>query len=792
MFDLESFSLEDMYRCSASLRTVGEGAATADDAAQRIVSHLFECFRAPENGAPACLLVRLFRTVPTSSLSPRETAEVIAAVGPDEVPNMVLSLRASRGVQPSWNDPLRSRAHQLIPLASPRVLARMPMINGLITQLGLPPEIFSGSPFDVDDPRALFDVFHVEDARGSPLVPDQAEFVQPFGVRSALGFGGVFQPSQVFVVVLFSSVTVPRATAQLFRLVAPSVALALLASGRDICSLETRIEAYQRVLRHHEQIALSHQWRLVDLTQRLTRSLAERQKFEALVENSSDFIGIADADGRAVYLNPAGRGMAELDPSIDLSKTHIGDFYGGVAREHMERVVIPTTLREERWEGETSLRGWRTNASIPVSDHHFTIRDPETHSLLGIGTVSRDISDKRRADEERERLLANEREARAEAQAANRTKDDFLAFLGHELRNPLAPILTALELMRLRGHRSREQEVIGRQATHMARLVDDLLDVSRIARGKVQLHAALTEISWVVHRAVEMASPLLEQRKQRLSIEVPERGLSVYADAGRLAQVISNLLANASKYSGVGTEVQIAAERRDDLLLLRVRDQGIGIAADRLASIFDSFVQHRDAGQEAISGLGLGLSIVRSLVHLHGGSVRARSDGPGKGSEFVVELPLAASDAPARAFRPDELLATPQLAPEHRRRVLVVDDNQDAAEMLSAALSELGHEVKVANDGPSALKLAQQFQPQIALLDIGLPVMDGYELARRLLESRDRSVGLQLIAVTGYGQDSDRRRALDAGFTEHLVKPINLQSLADAFADDAHAIQRAT
>ena len=792
MFDLESFSLEDMYRCSASLRAAGEGATTADDAAQRIVSCLFECFRAPESGAPVCPLVRLFRTVPTSSLSPEETAEVIDAVGPDELPNMVLSLRASRGVQPFWNEPARSRAHRLIPLASPRVLERMPMISGLIAQLGLPPGVFSGSPFGPDDPCALFDVFHVEDARGSPLVPDQAEFVQPFGVRSALGFGGVFQPSQVFVVVLFSSVTVPRATAQLFRLVAPSVALALLASGRDIYSLETRIEAYQRVLRHHEQVALSHQWCLVDLTQRLTRSLAERQKFEALVENSSDFIGIADADGRAVYLNPAGRGMAELPPSIDLSKACIGDFYVGPAREHMESVVIPTTLREERWEGETALRSWRTNAAIPVSDHHFTIRDPETRCLLGIGTVSRDISDKRRADEERERLLANEREARAEAQTANRTKDDFLAFLGHELRNPLAPILTALELMRLRGHRSREQEIIGRQATHMARLVDDLLDISRIARGTVQLHATLMEISWVVHRAVEMASPLLEQREQRLAIDVPESGLMVHADEDRLAQVISNLLTNASKYSEVGTEVRLTAEPRANLLLLRVLDQGVGIAADRLASIFDSFVQHREAGQATTSGLGLGLSIVRSLVHLHGGSVAARSDGPGKGSEFLVELPLATSDAPARSSQPDEPLATPLLSPDQRRRVLVVDDNQDAAEMLHLALSELGHEVKVANDGPSALEIARQFQPQIALLDIGLPVMDGYELARRLLESRDRSASLQLIAVTGYGQDSDRRRALDAGFTAHLVKPINLESLAEAFADGSLSGRRTT
>ena len=275
--------------------------------------------------------------------------------------------------------------------------------------------------------------------------------------------------------------------------------------------------------------------------------------------------------------------------------------------------MIPTTLNEERWEGETELRNWRTNTPIPVSDHHFTIREPETHRLLGLGTVTRDISDKRRADEERERLLANEREARAEAQAANRTKDDFLAFLGHELRNPLAPILTALELMRLPTviDRANRRSSSGRPPTWPGWWT--ICSTFRGSRaGKIHLHPTLTEISCVVLRAVEMASPLFEQREQRLLIEVPRKGLSVCADPGRLAQVISNLLTNASRYSGIGTEVRITAERGDGVLTLRVRDQGVGISACMLDSIFDSFVQHREAGQDAISRAGsIGLAIVR-------------------------------------------------------------------------------------------------------------------------------------------------------------------------------------
>jgi CheY-like chemotaxis protein len=311
---------------------------------------------------------------------------------------------------------------------------------------------------------------------------------------------------------------------------------------------------------------------------------------------------------------------------------------------------------------------------------------------------------------------------------------------------------------------------------HLVRLVDDLLDVARITRGKVELRREPVELASVVVRGIELASPLLEQRHQRLAVNVPPDGLTVLADNDRLAQVVSNLLTNAAKYSEPGSQICIEAGRVGDKARLLVRDEGIGIAPDMLDSIFESFVQHRQALDRASGGLGLGLAIVRSLVRLHGGTVRARSDGPGKGSEFEVELPLGDGLAVIEASGDSDRLylhePVPQAAP-CPDRVLVVDDNQDGAEILAETLRELGHVVEIAHDGPSALEIAQRFRPQLALLDIGLPVMDGYELAGHL-----RELGpIRLVAVTGYGQETDRRRSQEAGFSAHLVKPVDLDVL---------------
>jgi signal transduction histidine kinase len=376
--------------------------------------------------------------------------------------------------------------------------------------------------------------------------------------------------------------------------------------------------------------------------------------------------------------------------------------------------------------------------------------------------------------------LASERQRLAEvlsrAEEAIRAKDEFLAMLSHELRNPLAPIVTALHLMRLRADAAgtaREREVIERQVAHLVRLVDDLLDVSRMTRGKVRLELRVVDAGEVVSRAVELASPLLEERRHALEVVV-EPGLRLHADPNRVAQVVSNLLTNAAKYTDPGGRVTVRAARDGDLARIAVSDTGIGLSPALVPRIFDLFVQGERDLDRAPGGLGIGLTIVRTMVELHGGHVRAESEGVGRGSTFTAWLPLAA--AAELAARP----ATPAPAPARAGvRVLVVDDNQDAAELLAEALGERGHEPHVAFDGPSALALADRIHPRVALLDLGLPVMDGYELARRLRASPDGR-DLILVAVTGYGQEMDRRASALAGFAEHLVKPVELERVCAA------------
>ena len=397
--------------------------------------------------------------------------------------------------------------------------------------------------------------------------------------------------------------------------------------------------------------------------------------------------------------------------------------------------------------------------------------------VQGIMVFGFEVTDLVRARDEREALIARENAARQEAEAANRSKDEFLAMLGHELRNPLAPIVTALHLLNLRdGDRNqKERSIIERQVTHLVRLVDDLLDVSRITSGKIELKREATELAEVVAKAIELASPLLERRRHELVVTVPRHGLVVDCDAARLAQVVSNLLANAAKYTEAGGRVTIVAERLGETIELRVRDNGIGIAQEMLSKVFDAFTQETQALARSQGGLGLGLAIVRSLVAMHGGTVSARSGGLGQGAEFLVRLP--ASVAVVKSS-----IATPVPSSETAVRldqgfsVLVVDDNEDAAEMICDALTAWGYTVRVAHDGPGALRLVPHFTPRVALLDIGLPVMDGYELARLL----QRAPGLQktrLVALTGYGQASDRQHTTEAGFDAHLVKPIDMDEL---------------
>jgi signal transduction histidine kinase len=381
----------------------------------------------------------------------------------------------------------------------------------------------------------------------------------------------------------------------------------------------------------------------------------------------------------------------------------------------------------------------------------------------------------------------------ARAEEANLAKDEFLAMLGHELRNPLSPMLTAITLMRTRlGDAAlKERQIIERQLNHMARLVDDLLDVARIRRGSLKLSRRCVELSQVVQRAVEMASPLLDERSHRLSVQVPVEGARVHVDSHRLAQAVAKLLMNAAKYTPQRGSVVVSAELRAESVILHVRDDGIGIEGGLLSRVFEPFVQRRQALDRSEGGLGLGLTIARRLVELHGGVISASSEGMGAGSTFSIELALADASASTVPSPPSSSLDAPRSSsragafpsdtnldrrPRRSVRVMVVDDNVDAAEMLADALRAGGHEVAVANDGPSALSLAETFQPELALLDIGLPVMNGFDLAERL-KARLSDAPPLFVAVTGYGRPADRARTKQVGFAEHLVKPIDLVRL---------------
>jgi signal transduction histidine kinase len=392
-----------------------------------------------------------------------------------------------------------------------------------------------------------------------------------------------------------------------------------------------------------------------------------------------------------------------------------------------------------------------------------------------------------RAAEERELLLAREREARLEAEEAHRAKDEFLALLGHELRNPLAPIFTALQLMRLRKRESTERErtVIERQVNHLTRLVDDLLDISRIKRGNVQLKKNSLEIATVVAKAIEMASPLIEERMHYLSVEVPNVGLMVEADSARLTQAIANLLTNAAKYTEPRGSISITGLREGEDVVLRVKDTGIGMSEESVSRVFDLFYQDTRKLDRSQGGLGIGLTIVRSLVTLHGGTVQALSEGPGKGSEFLIRVPAAKNQSTIEKLTEPHPLDVAQAA--DGIRVLIVDDNEDAATLLSEALEATGHVTRTAFDPLSALELAPTFKPDVILLDIGLPVMDGYELAQKIRQIPELRAA-RLFALTGYGQESDRARSRRVGFERHLTKPIDLHELKDLIRASADTL----
>ncbi len=418
-------------------------------------------------------------------------------------------------------------------------------------------------------------------------------------------------------------------------------------------------------------------------------------------------------------------------------------------------------------EAEAIARGLRpSRGSSPVT---------ELQRLLDALDQSAALLEERQ--HERDEQITRANAARAEAEAADRAKDEFLAMLGHELRNPLAPALTAVHLMKVRGpaDTTRERDVIERQIRHMARLVDDLLDVSRLRRGAIELRLERFEIADAVARAVEMMSPVFAEKQHRLDVDVPA-GLQIYADRIRIAQVLSNLLSNAAKYSESGAHILLRVREADGHVIIECRDTGIGMPADLVPRVFDLFVQGQRGLDRRQGGLGLGLTVARTLVELQGGTIEARSDGTGQGSTFVVRLPAA----PTVAASPvQERSPAPQKPHAHVGRVLVVDDNRDGLDMLLAALTAAGHDVIGASTAREALDLAVRLRPAVGVLDIGLPDMDGYELARAL-RSLDQDRPLHLIALTGYGREQDMAAARAAGFDAFFAKPVEIEALLES------------
>ena len=368
-------------------------------------------------------------------------------------------------------------------------------------------------------------------------------------------------------------------------------------------------------------------------------------------------------------------------------------------------------------------------------------------------------------------------------QEQDRRKDDFIATLSHELRNPLAPIRAAAKVIAspkaAPAQVQQAQAIVERQINHMALLLDDLLDIARITQGKLQLKKETLSLIPVVDAAVEAVRPTLEGKNQQLAVSLPNEAVLLDADHLRVSQIISNLLTNAVKYSDAGSRIELVCTVQGDMLVLSVKDNGIGIAAESLANVFEMFSQVDGMAGRSEGGLGIGLALVKGITELHGGTVEARSAGLGLGSEFIVRLPLA-----ARPLNASQQSAEAQHAPTNRRRILLADDNRDAAESLAMLLEMAGHEVRVAHNGKSALSLAQVFRPDTALLDIGMPDMTGYEVAESL-RHEPWAAKLVLIALTGWGQESDRRRAHEAGFDHHLIKPVDPDRLARVIAGES-------
>ena len=522
------------------------------------------------------------------------------------------------------------------------------------------------------------------------------------------------------------------------------------------------------------------QLELARLRRNLEQALRYRgEQFETLLNSAPLGVYLIDADFRMRAANPiaqavfgdipsgvVGRDFEEI--SHVLWKQDYADELVRIFRHTLatgESFVTPERVEFRIDRGTTECYEWRLDRiTLPDGQH-------------GLVCYFRDIS----AQVAARKALEESREALNEA---DRRKDEFLATLAHELRTPLSPIRNSLNILRFagndRGTAERVHEMMERQVSHMVRLVDDLMEVSRITRGKIELRKERIELAAIINSAVETSKPLIEAAEHELTITLPDEPVVLDGDAVRLAQVFANLLNNAAKYTPNGGRISLTAEREGSSLVVAVRDSGMGIKREALGKVFDLFVQAERTYSRAQGGLGIGLTLVRSLVNMHGGSVVANSAGPGRGSEFVVRLPIAA-DRIATAETPCLNGHHATLAPQ---RILIVDDNPDSAKSLGMLLQFLGADVYTAHDGETALEAFRTYKPSVAVLDIGMPGMDGYELARRA-RAEPSGDAVTLIALTGWGYEEDRRRSKEAGINHHLIKPVELGVLEQLLASIA-------
>jgi signal transduction histidine kinase len=518
-----------------------------------------------------------------------------------------------------------------------------------------------------------------------------------------------------------------------------------------------------------------------------------RQEFAVVLLD----VSMPDMDGfeaaRLIHEHP----RFEKTPIIFVTGVHVSDLdaltgYKVGAVDYVSIPVVPEILRSkvavlvELYLKRRELRELNRNlaeANAQLAAANTTLQAEKTRELE---TLNRVLQRANTELEQANRTLQNEVGERTRVElalkAADRHKDEFLAMLAHELRNPLAPILNAVQLIRKKPLADPQllwsRDVIERQLGHLTRLVDDLLDVSRITRGKINLSRETVEVADLVARAVETVQPLIVERGHRLTLDVANESIRVFGDPLRLTQAVGNVLSNAAKYTENGGQISLTARQVDGIVEIRVQDTGIGIPSDLQPMIFDMFTQlnhHTGRGQ---SGLGIGLALVRKLLEMHGGSVSAFSEGNGQGSEFLITLPAITNEINAANGRASVDLGadTGAEAVQIRRRILVADDNSDALESLATLLELGGHEVFSAANGALALESAERHLPEVALLDIGMPKLDGYEVARRI-RAQPWGRRITLVALTGWGQESDRRRSGEAGFDSHLVKPLDLDKL---------------